>query len=592
VSTRSVRAARRTLLSPLALAAFGVAALTACDRGKSDEAAGDVAAEGWRPNAESIGDVPVAQVTQALRTRLQGDRRPSGVSDDQWRRVKELYGAYGQAPLFLEADGLADRARALVEAVAAAPEEGLRLDEYPVDELRQALEAARGDAGADQYAQADLLLTATYVTLGEDLLTGQVNPRDVAQSWHIDPQAVDVDSALARSLRAARFDQALAGMRPADPAYQRLRSELARYRQIADRGGWGTVPDGETLKPGQRAPAARLQALERRLQIEGLLADAGASQPTTATPASATAQQRNGTAAAPGTTYDARLAGAVAEFQRRHNIVVDSVLGGETLESLNRSAEYRAGQLAANLERHRWLPRSLGSRYILVNVPAFRLEAFENGQPTLTMNVVVGEEYNDRSTPTFSDSMATVVFRPYWNVPDNIAEEEIYPKAAADPGYFASRNYEEVTENGKTRVRQKPGDDNALGKVKFLFPNDFAIYLHDTPEQEAFKQDVRAASHGCIRLEHPAQLAQWVLGWDQARVQQAMDAGPDNQEVTLDRKIPVYIAYFTAYEHENGLWWGNDIYDRDAALVQRMAQTVRLDQPTMQSMQALRELVK
>src|SRR5690606_26695136 len=160
---------------------------------------------------------------------------------------------------------------------------------------------------------------------------------------------------------------------------------------------------------------------------------------------------------------------------------------------------YRAGQIAANMERFRWLPRSLGSRFVLVNVPAFRVQAFENGRVALEMKVVVGEEYDDKATPTFSDSMATVVFRPYWNVPDGIAEKEIYPKEEADPGYMERRNFETYTEGGKTHLRQKPGGDNSLGLVKFLFPNEFAIYLHDTPDSSTFARDVRAASHGCIR---------------------------------------------------------------------------------------------
>ncbi|HEY0970001.1 MAG TPA: L,D-transpeptidase family protein [Gemmatimonadales bacterium] len=569
----SRRALRRLLLAPLALAALAAAG---CDRGDVREAEGMVAAEGWTPSAEAIGDIPVGEVTNALRARLESGRRPAGITDGQWRRVTELYGAYAQAPLFLEADGLADRARAMVATVAQAPDDGLSLASYPLAELRDALEAARGDATADQYAQADLLLTATYVALGEDLLTGQIAPSSVSQGWHIDPQEVDVDSALARTLRAARFDQALAAMRPQEGGYQELRRSYAQYRDLAARGGWPTVPGGETLKPGQKAPTARLLALGQRLRAEGYLAgDSGAS----------------GASATPRAVYDSALAGAVARFQRRHNIVVDSILGGQTLESLNLSAEYRATQIAANMERYRWLPNSMGSRYVIVNVPAFRLEAFEAGKPALTMNVVVGAEYEDRSTPTFSDSMSIVVFRPYWNVPDNIAEEEIYPKAAADPGYFAEKHYEEVTENGRTWVRQTPGDHNALGLVKFLFPNDFAIYLHDTPESELFKQDVRAASHGCIRVEHPEQLAQWVLGWDQARVRQAMYEGEDDHQIRLEHKIPVFIVYFTAYERDGELWWGNDVYARDTELVEKLRASATTPAEAARMVEELRKVM-
>ncbi len=555
------RLVRRLFVLPLAIAV--TAAATACGRGDAaDDPLRDVSAEGWSPITGEVGGVPVTEVVAALRARLEGGERPAGVSDEQWRRVTELYGAYGQSPLFLENDGISNRARAVVRMVVDAPQDGLSVADYPLAELDRALRAARDGADAARYAEADLLLTATYVAVGEDMLTGQIDPSAVSQGWHIDPKGVDVDSALARTMRAPRFDQALDGLRPQEPGYAKVREELARYRQMAAQGGWPEVPGGETLKPGDRAPAARLQALERRLRVEGLLEEGGGDG--------------QGGAAAPA-TYDRRLAGAVARFQQRHNIDVDSIVGGQTLESLNRTAEYRARQLAANLERYRWLPHVMGDRYVFVNVPAFRLQAFDAGQETLTMNVVVGAEFNDQATPTFSDSMSVVVFRPYWNVPDNIAEQEIYPKLAENPNYFAERNYEEVTEGGRTWVRQTPGDHNSLGLVKFLFPNDFAIYLHDTPDEEVFKQDVRAASHGCIRLEHPERMAQWVLGWDEARVRQAMYEGEDDQEVRIDNKIPVYIVYFTAYERDGALWWGNDVYDRDRDLAARMAAAVSPD---------------
>jgi len=371
----------------------------------------------------------------------------------------------------------------------------------------------------------------------------------VAQGWHIDPRQVDIDSAVARTLRSDSFDQALDSLRPQETGYELLRRELARYRELAEAGGWPTTPDGPTLHPGDSAPPQRIEPLRRRLAIEGYLSE----------------EEGNAEGG-----YDATLAGAVADFQRHHGIEADSVAGSQTIAALNLPASYRAGQIAANMERLRWLPGTLGTRYILVNVPAFGAIAYQDGEEALTMKVVVGAEYNDRATPAFSDSMSTVVFRPYWNVPQKIAREEIYPKAAADPEYMERSRYEVVTENGTSRVRQKPGGSNSLGLVKFLFPNDFAIYLHDTPESSLFQRDVRAASHGCIRLEHPALLAQWVLGWDAERVRHAMHDGPDDQEVKVQPKIPVYIVYFTAYERDGTLWFGNDLYGRDRALVERM----------------------
>jgi len=562
-----------------ALAVIAAATLAACGGDDDATAAGEIEAEGWRPIAGEVRGVPVAEVQAAIRARIDaGDARPASVTEREWERVRELYGAYDASPLFLEADGLAMRARAVIAAIADAEADALDPSHFPVAELQRAVDGVDARTPtADQLAAADLQLAAAYVAYAEDMLTGQLDPREVSQAWHIDPQQTDVDSAVARALRESRFDQALAAMRPQNDDYALLRRELARYRELAAKGGWSTVPAGAALKPGERAPAARLQALRARLATEGLLGSGDSAASRDSAPAT-------------GDVYDATLAGAVARFQARHGIVVDSILGAETVTSLNVPAEYRLAQIAANMERHRWLPRSLGSRYVLVNVPAFRLEAFEGGKPALTMNVVVGAEFDDRSTPTFADSMSYVVFRPYWNVPEEIAEKEIYPKAAADPGYFEARNYEEVTENGKTRVRQKPGGDNSLGLVKFMFPNQFAIYLHDTPEKSLFQQDVRAASHGCIRLEQPERLAQWVLGWDEARVRQAMESGADDAHVDLTQKVPVYIAYFTAYARDGGLYFGNDVYDRDRTIVQAISPAARPGAETMQAVQALRRL--
>jgi len=254
---------------------------------------------------------------------------------------------------------------------------------------------------------------------------------------------------------------------------------------------------------------------------------------------------------------------------------------------MNVPASYRLGEIAANMERFRWLPRSFGSRYIFVNVPAFKLEAFDSGQKTLEMKVIVGQEYQNKATPVFADSMETVVFRPYWNVPPSIAEKEIFPKGS---GYMASQNMETFNDHGRTAVRLRPGPKNALGFVKFLFPNDFNIYLHDTPNHELFEKDVRAFSHGCIRLEKPAELAQWVLGWPADKVEQSMRDGPDDHGVKLPRKIPVYITYFTTYINNGQLNFGNDLYNRDDKLVPAVMSGAMPSKEIVDAVQALRRI--
>jgi murein L,D-transpeptidase YcbB/YkuD len=294
----------------------------------------------------------------------------------------------------------------------------------------------------------------------------------------------------------------------------------------------------------------------------------------------------------PRAVYDQSLAAAVAQFQARHGIVVDSMLGKETLESMNVPATYRLAQIAANLERYRWMPRDLGTRYILVNVPQFYLHAYDSGQKVLDMKVIVGQEYEEKATPVFSDSMEFVVFRPYWNVTPNIAEKEIFPKEASNPGYLAANDMEVYNDHGRRAVRQLPGPKNSLGLVKFMFPNDFNIYLHDTPQGELFNKDVRAFSHGCIRLQHPDSLAQFVLGWPIDSVHHEMHDGPDDHRVTLKRKIPVYIVYFTTYARDGQLYFGNDLYDRDSKLVHQVQDVATKSPETTQAIQALRELAK
>jgi L,D-transpeptidase YcbB len=257
---------------------------------------------------------------------------------------------------------------------------------------------------------------------------------------------------------------------------------------------------------------------------------------------------------------------------------------------MNVPAPYRLAQIAANLERYRWMPRDLGTRYILVNVPQFYLHAYDSGQKVLDMKVIVGQEYEDKATPVFSDSMEFVVFRPYWNVTPAIAAKEIFPKEAANPGYLAANNMEVYNDHGRQAVRQLPGPKNSLGLVKFMFPNDFNIYLHDTPNGELFKKDVRAFSHGCIRLEKPEEMASWVLGWPLDQVQQ-YEHGENNHSVRVPKKLPVYIIYLTTYVRDGDVYFGNDLYGRDDQLVQQIASGTFTSPAVAQNIEALKRLV-
>jgi murein L,D-transpeptidase YcbB/YkuD len=585
--------------SSLRLAAIGamMAATTFAGCKKSGQANGEVSRNWVPPKQDVYLGVPAAEVQAAIQTRLAA-AAPAPITADQWKHVKKLYGAFNGGLLWLDDKGVHQpRVSALLTAIAGADSDAIKLEAFPLAELGRTLAAVdEKKATAQQIAEADVLLSSAFTALGETLLTGQEDPSQLGQAWHMNPLEEKVDSALSLTLREDDFGAGLVRMRPQDPAYDSLRTAFASFRNVVTKGGWPTIPDGRALKRGDSDSPARLEALRTRLSAEGYLAD-GAVAAAASTPTAPTDTVKPGKKAAPRTArtgpgvYDRELAGAVASFQARHSIGVDSMLGKETVDAMNVPAAYRLAEIAANLERFRWMPRSLGSRYILVNVPEFKLTAFDSGQQSLEMRVIVGQEYEDKATPVFSDSMEYVVFRPYWNVTPTIAAKEIFPKEAANPGYLEANDMEVYDDHGRKAVRQRPGPKNSLGFVKFLFPNDYNIYLHDTPNHELFKKDVRAFSHGCIRVEKPNDLAQWVLGWPQDKVQAAMD-GADNHQVTLTKKLPVYIVYFTTFVNGGQLNFGNDLYDRDSKLVKELEGVAMPSPETLKAQETLRALAK
>jgi L,D-transpeptidase YcbB len=539
-----------------AFIALGLA--TGCGDDKTIYSSGGSVFRSWNPAGVSdIRDIPIAEFKTAMQRLLAS--RPAVTTEDQWVHVQRLYKGYANAPLWMDEDGLLEpRADALVDAMVQATTDGIDIDQYPMAELIAVLDTIERSKGikadgpkpaAATWAHADLVLTTAYVSLAEDLMTGMVDPKSVNQSWHIDPQEEKIDSAITLALRGKDLADQFAKMRPTGEDYEALRAKLAEYRKMASNGAWPTVP-----RPSGKGDTANYPALRARLQAEGIDAS------------------------------DIKV--GLATFQQRHQIVADSALGSETLDALNVPVTHRLTQIAANLERLRWLPRTLGDKYIFVNVPAFKLEGYEAGKKTIEMKVIVGQEFDGRSTPVFSDKMEYVVFRPYWNVPPTIAAKELFPEFAAK-GMPA--DFETYTENGELRLRQKPGEKNALGLVKFLFPNNFNIYLHDTPNDKLFEKDIRAFSHGCIRLEKPEELAQWVLGWDRGRVEKMMHGG-NNQTITLKNKLPVYIVYLTTYVRDGQLWFGNDLYSRDAELARAVAKGAVPSAQAVQAVAALRKL--
>ena len=544
--------------------------------------------------------------------------------------------AWGQGGWF---DGArpAAVARQAVALLADAASHGLDPADYGAAALQAALTAATQgpQPNAAQAARLSSALDAAVQRYLQHLHGGRIDPQQVhARFPRSGPARFDAAVALREALAAGRLDGAVAAAVPRLPLYEGLRQALPRYRALAPHAAWSrrlpALPPARTrgrpavLEPGQAW--AGLDTLVQRLSLLGdlppptpvparasapaaSLAAPPATTPATApatTPATSPAKAR---AAAPASTpapapqdagpvYEGALVAAVQAFQRRHGLADDGVIGRATWQALQVSPAQRVRQIELTLERLRWTPLLQGPRMVVINVPEFVLRAYEvqDGQVRVqqTMKVIVGRAYASR-TPLFSEAMRHIEFSPYWNVPRSIAHQELVPQLRRNPGRFAALGYEFVTGGGQVvntlrpdlldavlagsaRIRQRPGPDNALGDIKFVFPNNDAIYLHHTPSVGLFERDRRDFSHGCIRVEDPVALARFVLarqpGWPEERIRAAMGAGRSSV-LTLDEPLPVLIAYGTALVTQGQLRFFDDVYGYDAVLDRALRQRPR-----------------
>jgi murein L,D-transpeptidase YcbB/YkuD len=483
------------------------------------------------------------------------------------RAVERFYAERDWRPFWIDRDGPTAAARSLLEAVRASGDEGLNPAEYHLPEIEPLLLATPLN-GADA-ARLELLFSDAFLVLARHLAEGRRRPADVDPDWHIPVQAGNPGDLLRQVAAGRPVSEALDSQRPAHPGYRRLREALVRYRALANSGGWPELPAGEKLESGMRD--ARVPILRQRLQITG---DAPSRLP------------------ADPEFFDGELDAAVRAFQSRHGLEVDGVVGRRTRAALAASAGERVRQLVINLERWRWLPRDFGPRHIQVNVAAFELEYLERDQPPLDMKVIIGRTY--RSTPAFTERMTYLELNPYWNVPKRIARLDLLPKLERDPEYFDHQGIRILSDwsadaevippaemewepgSGRAfpyRLQQLPGPLNALGRIKFMLPNRFDIYLHDTPSRNLFQRTVRTFSSGCIRLEKPIDLALRVLegsNWNEASLLEAIDSG-EHRIISLPRSIPVYLIYLTAWGNAAGVVnFRNDIYDRDRRMEQAL----------------------
>jgi murein L,D-transpeptidase YcbB/YkuD len=460
-------------------------------------------------------------------------------------------------PAWVDPSGFLPRGRALVSALGSARAEGLDPLQYQLAGIERLVERARREYAQglpirDVLGPLDLLLTEAFIRYTSDLVRGTVDPEASGVVWRI-PRGDPTDASfLERVVEREDFAAALAELRPSVPFYRHLHRALEHYQRVVDSGGWPPVGPGPTLEVGDRGE--RVLKIRRRLVAEGNPTEAGLAA-----------------GAADPQAYDSALARAVRHFQERHGLEPDGTLGAETVETMDVPAEERLLAVQLNLDRWRWLPRDLGERYVMVNVAGFQLSVMEKAAPVLRMNVVVGKDA--RRTPLFQDTLEYMVANPYWNVPPNIARKDILPLAARDPDYLARNGFEVVNRRGGSGsgLRQRPGRSNALGEVKFVFPNDMDVYLHDTPARHLFKETRRAFSSGCIRVEKPKELAEYLLRTSTSLPPGSYDslvAGSRERWVRLERGVPIYILYFTAWAEEDGtVFFYRDIYDRDQVVM-------------------------
>ncbi len=484
------------------------------------------------------------------------------------------------AALWFDGERPGAQARQAVELLAAAASHGLEPGDYDADALRRAVVRATQGTGAGPAAIAalDQALTASMQRYLADLHGGRLDPRQIHHDFSpLRREAFDPAAVLRAALAAQRLPDAVREAAPRMPLYERLREALARYRALADDPAWRQplppLPTdkhgrGAKLEPGQ--PYAGLALLAQRLAALGDLAPDAL-------------QTRE------ATRYDGPLVDAVKAFQQRHGLAADGVIGRETLAQLQVPPAARVRQIELTLERLRWTPLMQAPRMIVINIPEFVLRAYEVRDGRIgvreQMKVVVGNAMRTQ-TPLFDEDMRFIEFSPFWNVPPSIARGETVPRLRRDPAYFAQQGFEFVAADGsvtrtlsaadldavlagRSRIRQRPGPQNALGDIKFVFPNRNHIYLHHTPATQLFERDRRDFSHGCIRVERPVALASFVLQgmpeWTEERIRQAMARG-ETATLRLAEPVRVLIAYGTTLVKEGRIYFFEDIYGYDREL--------------------------
>ncbi len=481
-------------------------------------------------------------------------------------------------PLWVSSEGLTAKSRRALALLADAESEGL----IPLDYMPPTLGSFSDDGSifkgqVPALARLDIAMTAMVMRYAEHVYSGRIIPKKLSGYYDVTPPALDLGLALYELSYRRLPDLYLSSLRPQHAAYRTMRASLSELRAKLAESNQQSIPKGETVKPGARD--ARVPLVRERMVKLGLLSvdDSLAWIEETANAPDAGAADE-----VLARTLDRKLSAALKAFQASRKLKQTGRLDKATVEALNtRSDQRNIQKLVMNMERLRWLPRDLGTRHIFVNQASFELRIIDDGGITWSTKVIVGKA--DTQTSVFSDEMETVVLNPYWGVPKSIIKYEMMPYLVNDPSYLDRKGFEVVNSQGDVvssssvdwwaygdkipyDVRQPPGDDNALGNIKFLFPNSHDIYMHDTPTKNLFAEKSRAFSHGCVRVEDPRKFAEFVLGWDRTQIDDMIASGM-NQDIRLPVRIPVHLNYFTAWPDGSGkIAYHPDVYNRDARL--------------------------
>ncbi len=492
---------------------------------------------------------------------------PSGNAGEQaqadLKALTAFYEARTFAPVWVNNDGMTPKADAAIGEIKKADDWGLEAAAFTLPE-------PVATATPEVLAAAEITLSKAVLKYARHARGGRImNPAgDLSSYLDRTPQLLLAQDVMAKIAAADAPDAILRGFHPQHPQFEKLRQRLLALREEAAAAEIVRLPDGPLLKPGMTHPDVAL--LRKRLKVA----------PPVATPEGTPADE---------TLYDDALADAVKAFQKEKALAPDALVGRGTRAALNDFEVLSTDKLLANMEEWRWMPQDMGDLYVWVNIPEFTLRIVKNGSVIHTERVITG--LVDKQTPVFSESMKTIIFQPRWNVPNSIKVRELYPSLARGGEYFARQGLR-LSQNGRpidpddvdwdeTDIRrydvyQPPGPHNALGMVKFAFPNKHLVYMHDTPTKHLFERSTRPFSHGCMRVRNPQRMAEILLaedkGWDAAKVDDLMERGPQNNQIPIEHSIPVHVTYFTAWVDDQGeTKMASDVYGHEKRINQALA---------------------